>query len=115
MKKKSLLAAALFSIAFGACTFFPGTPVSKASNIDGMKIYLKHCKTCHGADGNPTDLGTGLGARKFADPEWQKKTTDERIIEQINEGTPEMMMPFKEKLTAEEIKALVPVIRSFKE
>ncbi|MCF6147353.1 MAG: cytochrome c [Candidatus Kuenenia sp.] len=115
MKNKYLLTTALFSVAFGACTFFSETPVSKAADIDGMKIYLKHCKTCHGADGNPTDLGTGLGARKFADPEWQAKTNDERIIEQINEGTPEMMMPFKEKLTPEEIKALVPVIRGFKE
>ncbi|MBM4053897.1 MAG: cytochrome c [Planctomycetes bacterium] len=115
MRNTRLLSIGLFSVAFGTGAFFSGTAVSKASNVDGMKIYLQHCKTCHGVDGNPTDLGTGLGARKFADPEWQAKTTDERIIEQINEGTPEMMMPFKEKLTPDEIKALVPVIRSFKE
>lgn len=114
MKNKSTLTLALFSVTIGASAFFFGTPVSKASNIDGMKLYLQHCKTCHGVDGNPTDLGVGLGARKFADAEWQAKTSDERIIEQINEGTPEMMMPFKEKLTPEEVKALVPVVRGFK-
>jgi mono/diheme cytochrome c family protein len=101
-----------FAVAVGAVTYFSGTPVSIAE-IDAKKLYMTHCKTCHGVDGHPTDLGLGLGAREFANPEWQAKTTDERIIEQINNGTPEKMMPFKEKLTQEEIKALVTVIRSF--
>ena len=90
-----------------------GTSVSRASDIDAKKLFITHCKTCHGADGHPTDLGVGLGAREFANAEWQAKTTDEQIIKQINNGTPEKMMPFKEKLSQEEIKALVSVIRGF--
>lgn len=97
----------------GQLPFFSGMPASKAADIDAKKLFMTHCKTCHGEDGHPTDLGLGLGAREFANAEWQAKTTDEQIIKQINNGTPEKMMPFKEKLTQDEIKALVSVIRSF--
>jgi mono/diheme cytochrome c family protein len=101
------------TVVLGAVTYFSGVSIAKAADIDAKKIYMTHCKTCHGEDGHPTDLGTGLGAREFANAEWQAKTTDEQIIEQINNGTPEKMMPFKEKLTQDEIKALVSVIRGF--
>lgn len=101
------------AVVLGAVTYFSGASISKAADIDAKKIFMTHCKTCHGEDGHPTDLGTGLGAREFANAEWQAKTTDEQIIEQISNGTPEKMMPFKEKLTQDEIKALVSVIRGF--
>jgi|TARA_Y100000031_G_scaffold130186_1_gene149705 hypothetical protein len=39
--------------------------------------------------------------------------TDEKILEQIKNGAKEKMFPFKDKLTAEEMKALVSVIRAF--
>jgi len=113
MHKTRIFAATSFAVVVGAVTYFSGTPVSKAADIDAMKLYMTHCKTCHGENGHPTDLGVGLGAREFANAEWQAKTTDEQIIKQINNGTPEKMMPFKEKLTQDEIKALVPVIRGF--
>lgn len=113
MYKTRIFAVISFSVVAGAVTYFSEAPVSKAADIDAKKLFMTHCKTCHGVDGHPTDLGIGLGAREFANPEWQTKTTDEQIIKQINNGTPEKMMPFKEKLTQEEIKALVPVIRSF--
>ncbi len=113
MYKTGIFAATSLAVVFGTITFFSGTPVSKAADIDAMKLYMTHCKTCHGENGHPTSLGAELGAREFANAEWQSKTTDEQIIKQINNGTPEKMMPFKEKLTQEEIKALVSVIRGF--
>lgn len=113
MDKTGIFTATSFAVVLGTVAYFSGTPVSKAADIDAMKLYMTHCKTCHGENGHPTDLGTGLGAREFANAEWQAKTTDEQIIKQINNGTPEKMMPFKEKLTQEEIKALVSVIRGF--
>ena len=36
-----------------------------------------------------------------------------KIVKQIADGTPEKMMSFKEKLNSDEMKALLPVIRSF--
>lgn len=113
MHKTSFFVTGSFAIALGAVVCFSGTAVSNAAEIDAMKLYMTHCKTCHGEDGHPTELGEGLGARDFSNKDWQAQTADERIIEQITKGTPEKMMPFNEKLTPEEIKALVPVVRSF--
>ncbi len=100
------------AVALCACAYFSGISTAKA-DIDAVKLYMTHCKTCHGAEGKPTDLGMGLEARDLTDVNWQAKATDEQIIKQINDGTPEKMMPFKTKLNADEIKALVPVVRSF--
>lgn len=89
-------------------------PKTFADGIDAQELFKKHCVICHGEDGKgKTDLGEGLGARDFTDKEFQDSITDEKIIEQIENGTEEKMFPFKDKLTAEEIKALVPVIRAF--
>lgn len=113
MYGKGIFVAASFAVVTGLVTFFSGITVSKAADIDAKKLYMTHCKTCHGEDGKPTDLGIGLEARDFTDAAWQAKATDEQIIKQINDGTPEKMMPFKEKLNQDEIKSLVPVVRSF--
>ena len=113
MYKKGIFVAVSFAAVTSLITYFSGISVSKAADIDAKKLYMTHCKTCHGTDGKPTDLGVGLEARDFTDAAWQAKATDEQIIKQINDGTPEKMMPFKEKLTPDEVKALVPVVRSF--
>lgn len=85
-----------------------------ADGINAQRLYKKHCVLCHGEDGKgKTDLGTGLGARDFTDKKFQDSITDEQIVEQIKNGTEDKMFPFNDKLTAEEIKALVPVIRAF--
>ncbi len=90
------------------------SPRTIAGEINAQELYEKHCVICHGDDGKgKTDLGEGLGARDFTDKSFQDSITDEGIIEQITNGTPERMFPFKDKLTAEEMKALVPVIRAF--
>ncbi|MDO8141563.1 MAG: c-type cytochrome [Candidatus Brocadiales bacterium] len=113
MFKTGIFTAASFAVFTGIVAFFSGTPISKAADIDAKKLYMTHCKTCHGENGKPTELGQGLEARDFTNADWQAKATDEQIIKQINDGTPEKMMPFKEKLSQDEIKSLVPVVRSF--
>ncbi|MHC4320926.1 MAG: c-type cytochrome [Planctomycetota bacterium] len=85
-----------------------------ASDIDGQELYTTHCVLCHGEDGTgKTDLGSGLGARDFNDKAFQDGITDEQIVEQIANGTADKMFPFNDKLSAEEMHALVPVIRGF--
>ena len=89
-------------------------PETFASDIDGQGLYTRHCVLCHGDDGSgKTDLGEGLGARDLNEKEFQAGITDEQIVEQIANGTEDKMMPFEGKLTAEEMHALVPVIRAF--
>ena len=89
-------------------------PGTFADEIDAQELYKKHCDFCHGEYGKgKTDLGEGLGARDFTEKKFQNSITDEKILKQIENATPERMFPFKDKLTAEEMKALVPVIRAF--
>ncbi|MCQ4575069.1 MAG: cytochrome c [Candidatus Brocadiales bacterium] len=90
------------------------------AEIDAKALYKEHCTPCHGVDGRGTDLGKGLAAMAegiefpdFNDPEWQKRTTDERMIEQITNGSPGRMFSFKEKMNGEEMKAVVVYVRGF--
>src|SRR3990172_700229 len=62
MYKKGIFVATSFAVVTGLVTFFSGTATSKAADIDARKLYMTHCKTCHGTDGKPTDLGIGLEA-----------------------------------------------------
>ena len=77
-------------------------PETFADEIDAQELYKKHCVLCHGEDGKgKTDLGEGLGARDFTGKEFQDSITDEKILEQIENGTPKKRcFPFKDKLTA---------------
>lgn len=117
MKKLGLIC--LMAAVFVFCVSF--RTVNSFGEIDAAKTFEKHCKICHGEDGKgQTFLGLGLKARDFTDPEWDAKITDEQIIKQINEGTQDLqpgeekrMFGFKEKLTQEEMKALVPFVRAF--
>ena len=115
MKKLTLI----YLIVFAFC--LSCRPVNSFGEIDAAKLYEKHCKICHGDDGKgKTFLGEGLGARDFTDSKWEATVTDEQMIKQINEGTQNLkpgeekrMFSFKDKLTPEETKALIPFIRAF--
>ena len=115
MYKKGIVAAASVAFAVSVVACFSGITIAKESRIDPMKLYIKHCSDCHDKNGKPTDFGKELESTDFTDKNWQANTTDEKIVKQIADGTPEKMMPFKEKLNSDEMKALVPVIRSFAE
>lgn len=77
------------------------------------EIWSARCKVCHGMDGRGrTKKGRELKAPDFTSPRWQTHATDEGIVKAISEGIPEHKMPaFKDKLTPEEIRALVPYLR----
>jgi len=112
MSKRGTLS--IVSVVVVLCAWFcaSGISVSRAGG-DAVKLYMTHCKACHGENGKPTDLGLALESRDFTDAKWLSTVTDEKIIKQIEDGTPEKMMPFKTKLSKEEINSLVPVVRSF--
>jgi mono/diheme cytochrome c family protein len=81
-----------------------------------MTLYVKKCAECHGEDGKAeTKMGKKYDAESFADAKWQEKRSDEQIEKTITEGKPKTKMKaFKDKLSPEEIKAMVQVVRSFK-
>ena len=90
-----------------------------ASAADVAENWTKHCASCHGKDGKgQTKAGRMAGVKDQTDPAYQTSLTDDKMFQSIKnglkEGTKERMKPFADKLTDEEIKALVAHVRSFK-
>ncbi|HHT9126779.1 MAG TPA: c-type cytochrome [Candidatus Brocadiia bacterium] len=112
----------LICITITVFAFFVSFRVAESfAEIDAKALFEKHCKLCHGDDGKgKTFLGEGLGARDFTDSKWEATITDEQMMKQINEGSQNLkpgedkrMFGFGDKLTQEEIKALIPFVRAF--
>ncbi len=96
-----------------------GALTSAALAADVKANWEKHCQKCHGADGKgETKMGRQSGAKDYTDPKVQAELTDEKAIKIIKEGIVEKgkkkMDPYGDKLTDDEIKALVAYIRAFK-
>lgn len=88
----------------------------KARAGEPNELFLKHCAMCHGRDGKAESaIARQLGVKNLN----QSKLTDVQIEQQIREGKlsdqkTATMPAFKDRLTAEEIKALIPVVKGFR-
>ena len=83
------------------------------------ELWDKHCASCHGKDGRgDTKMGKKAGVKDYTDPKFQEALKDDAAFKAIKEGVKdkgkEVMKPFAEKLTDEEIKALVGYLHTFK-
>jgi len=104
-----LSAVILLSLAVPALTF---AAEAKAN-------WSQYCSRCHGADGTgQTKIGKKLDLKDYSNADVQAKMTDDEMLKTIIEGVTkdgkERMAPYKEKLSADEAKALVGYVRSFK-
>ena len=87
---------------------------------DVKEAWDKNCASCHGKDGKgETKAGKKAGSKDLTDAKYQASFTDEQMTKQIKEGLKdkngkEQMKPFADKLTDEEIKAIVAYVRAFK-
>ncbi len=90
-------------------------PTSVGPKMGAQEVWTKACASCHGADDkSETRKGKALKAPDFTSQKWQTDTADEEIEDAITNGVPKTKMPaFKEKLSPEEIMALVKYVRSF--
>ena len=87
---------------------------SMASAADVAENWGKYCASCHAKDGSgSTVMGKKNGVEDYRDAKAQAKFTDAEATKIIHDGK-DKMKPFKEKLTDDEIKALVAYIRAFK-
>lgn len=80
---------------------------------DGAALFAAKCAKCHGQDGQGTPKYLKKGQKNFTETTWQKSRTDSQLTKVIADGKGDLMPPWKEKLSAEEIKALVDQIRIF--
>jgi cytochrome c6 len=86
---------------------------------DAAANWTQHCASCHGKDGSgSTMMGKKLGVKDYRDAKVQAAFSDGEVESAIKDGVKESgkekMKSFKDKLSNEEIKALVAYVRSFK-
>lgn len=105
-------------IAFALALFAQAATPSPApvhAPLGAKEIWGKRCVFCHGVDGkSQTKKGRQYKAPNFTTPKWQRSTDDSEIVDAVTNGVPKTKMPpFKDKLSPEEIKSLVPYVRAF--
>ncbi|HZP58902.1 MAG TPA: cytochrome c [Opitutaceae bacterium] len=104
-----LSAIILLSLALPAATFA----------AEAKDNWAQYCSRCHSADGSgQSKIGKKLGVQDYTSADIQAKMTDDVMLKTILEGATkdgkEKMPAYKDKLSADEAKALVGLIRSFK-
>ena len=84
---------------------------------DVAEVWKAKCKSCHGDDGKAkTKMGQKESIVDMSQPAWQQAQTDADIREMIADGSPRnrKMKPYKDKLSPQQIDALVGYIRTMK-
>ena len=92
---------------------------ASADGADAIKTaYTKlGCAGCHGADGKPSKMGTKLGARDYSSADVKKELKDADMFKAIKEGLTfngkSVMHPIGDKLTDDQVKAMVEYMKKF--
>ena len=80
----------------------------------GKTVYTARCVRCHGADGRgQTTLGQMTEAPDLTDAKWRAGRSRARMIESVTRGRGQMPA-FSNKLTKDEIAAVVAYVRTLK-
>jgi len=87
-----------------------------AADVNGL--WDQHCTSCHAKDGSGnTKMGKKSGAKDYRDPKVQAEMKDDKSLTAVKEGISEngkeKMKPFKDKLSDDEIKALIGHLKEF--
>jgi len=81
----------------------------------GKRIYQERCKVCHGSKGDGKSFAANAlnpPPKNFTSSQSKKQLNQKRMIDSATNGRPKSaMMPWKDVLTAEEIRAVVHYIR----
>jgi cytochrome c553 len=107
---KRLVALIVAGMAFAALT---------AGAADAKALYEEHCSKCHGKDGKgQTTMGKKYGAKDYTDAKVQEKVTDEAALKAVKDGFKsedgKVLMKPADGLSAEDMKATVAYLRTFK-
>ena len=100
------------SIVLTLCIVIAAPSAFAGGGSDGAAIYKAKCAMCHGPDGaGQTPMGKNMKLRDLRSADVQKQT-DAELVKWIADGKGKMP-GYKDKLTDEEIKALVAHMRAF--
>lgn len=87
-------------------------PTVASPNVNASALFVTHkCNTCHGDNGKGNPKIKGVP--DFTSAEWQKKESDGELAAAIRNGKKPLMPPFADKMSGDEIKAMVAHVRSF--
>lgn len=97
-------------------------PAVRAQDAKTQRTWKAKCASCHGEDGKAaTDQGKKMKMKDISTAAWQKEFSDDKIKAAINDGVKaekdgvkKEMDPYKDKLKADQVNALVAYIRSLK-
>jgi cytochrome c553 len=107
------------ALLLGSVMFVAGGSLAAAA--DAKTNWEDHCAKCHGAAGKAeTRMGQRLKLKDYSDPKVQSELTDEVILKATLEGVKgadgkEKMQGYADKLSTDDAKALLALIRSFKQ
>ena len=87
-------------------------------DVKTVRLWRAKCASCHGVDGKgKTETGRKLGIPDMTTATWQKSASDAKLKTSILEGVKrpaktDGMDPYKDKLTAAQVDALVAYVRT---
>ena len=86
---------------------------------DAKALWDANCAQCHGKNGNAdTKMGKTLNAKDLTDAKVQSEFTDAKATQSIKEGVKQngktTMKAFGDKLSDDDVKALVAYVRTLK-
>lgn len=87
-----------------------GAKEAAAQGPDGGAVYQQQCATCHGATGAPAPAMAKALAIPTLDAAFLAKVSDDSVAAVVKNGAGKMK-PFKDKLSAEQIVAVVKYVR----
>lgn len=93
----------LFALLLGGSVW---GPAAAAAAPDGHELYQRNCAACHGSDGHG-----GVGV-PLALPDFQYQVSDRYLASTIRHGRPGRVMPAFDRLSDEEVQAIVAYVRS---
>jgi mono/diheme cytochrome c family protein len=81
---------------------------------DGSRIFGRSCAACHGTDGRGDAMRDNLPSiPDFSAHAWQETRTDPQLVISVLDGRGTGMPAFRDKVSREQARALVALIRSF--
>ena len=96
-----------------------GATALVSNAADAPENWKAHCAKCHGQDGKgDTKMGKKAGCKDLTDAKVQAELKDDKAFKSVKDGMKdgdkEIMKSFADKLSDDEIKALIAHVRSFK-
>ena len=89
-------------------------PKDQADTVHaGATLFRERCARCHGKDGKGGDAKDDMPSiPDFSDATWHKSRTNAQLSASILDGKGKQMPAFRERLKAEDVKAVLAYIRT---